>query len=139
MAISVSEQQVTWDTGSNSKSVAASGNATSDAMTKTATTLSRSITCKADNNAGTPAANARISFYALYSCGDPDGASTEEYDTPEAAELLCTINTGTNGSDPRVKTVRMQEAPAFYKIYAKNLDSTDAVTVSACVSQIISS
>lgn len=73
MAITKSETQITW-AAANNLSVAASGNGTSDAFSFDTASLLAMITLKADNN-GTPAAGDTVTFYLLYTTGDPDGAS----------------------------------------------------------------
>jgi len=127
MAVSANRVQVTWPTAANSTSVSSSGNATSEEPTLSDTAFMRTVTLKADND-GTPASGDTISFYAMYTNGDPDGASTDEFDTAAHAELLAVLDT--NGEDPAIKTVELLVTKGL-KLYAVNDSSGRAITVSA--------
>ncbi len=127
MAITKAENQITW-AAANSVSVAASGNATSDAFSFDATSLLAMITLKADNN-GTPAAGDTVTFYLLYTTGDPDGASTDEYDSTTQGTPLAMLDTSV--SDPAQTTVQICPSAKGGKIYAVNNNATRAITVSA--------
>ena len=116
-----------------SKSISASSNATSDGDTFDASCIDALIQCKADND-GTPASGDTVDFYALMTLGDPDGAGADEYATVGHAEFLCQIDTNTE--DPGEKVVNCPVGKAI-KIYAVNNSSGRAITVSACVWQII--
>lgn len=136
MALSKSETQVTWS-AANSLSVSASSTGTSDAVTIPTVALDGSISLKADHS-GTPAAGNTVEFYALYSNGDPDGASTDEFDTTEQGALLAVLDL--NADDPAQTTVPLPTVAAkSLKIYAVNNDTGDAVTVSAACYFIIES
>jgi len=127
MAITKAENQITW-AAANSVSVAASGNATSDAFSFDATSLLAMITLKADNN-GTPAAGDTVTFYLLYTTGDPDGTGADEYDTTTQGTPLAVVDTSV--SDPAQTTVQICPSAKGGKIYAVNNNATRAITVSA--------
>ncbi len=127
MAITKSETQIVWS-AANNLSVAAAGTGTSDAFTFDATSINAMITCKADNN-GTPAAGDKVDFYLLYTTGDPDGASTDEYDTTIQGAWLCTLDTNT--TDPAQSTVAVNPSAKGGKIYVKNNAGTNGITISA--------
>jgi hypothetical protein len=122
------EIQVTWS-AANSQSIAASGNATSDVFTFSTNASFGHIQLKADND-GTPAAGDTVEFYLLLSCGDPDGAGADEYDTVNHALPLGTLDT--NSEDPAIRTVNCPIVKAG-KLYAVNNSAGRAITVSACI------
>lgn len=127
MAVTHTEIQVTWS-ASNSVSVSAASAQTSDIETFDTTAVDAMITLKADNN-GTPANGDTVDFYVLYSTGDPDGASTDEFDTATQGTFLCTLNTAVD--DPAIKTVPLRTAASEFKVYAVNNAASNAITVSA--------
>ena len=140
MAITRNEVQVQWSTA-NSISVSAGGNATSDTVTINATTIQGSISLKADNN-GTAASGDTVDVYILYSNGDPDGASTDEFDSDAAdnePRWLARLDVSTAGKDPDVKTVFPSLAAKSYKIYAVSNAGTNGITVSATGTEVRSS
>lgn len=133
MAITVAETQVTWS-ASNSVSVSAGGNQTSDEVNLSATCVAAQISMKADNST-TPASDDQIDFYLLQTSGDPDGASTDEFDTVGHAQFLARLNTNTE--DPCQRTVQLPIPQKGFKIYATGADSgnTNAITVSCTITE----
>lgn len=129
MAITKAEVQITW-AAANSQSVAAGGNATSDAFTFNAAAFSAMLTVKADNN-GTPASGDTVDFYLLYTTGDPDGASTDEYDSTTQGTYLGQLDTFV--TDPAQRTITVNPSAKGGKIYAVNSSAGRAITVSAVV------
>ena len=127
MAITKSETQIQWS-AANNVSIAASGNATSDAFAFDATSFLAMITLKADNN-GTPASGDSVTCYLLYTNGDPDGTGADEYDTTTQGTLLALLDTNT--SDPAQTTVEVCPSAKGGKIYAVNNNASRAITVSA--------
>jgi len=132
MAVANNEIQVQWDSGSNSKSVTAAGTATSDAFSFSATAVDAQVTLKADN-ASTPASGDTIEFYLLATCGDPDGASTDEYPVDSDDGILLAV-LDTYANDPAVKTVGCPVAKGG-KLHARSTASSNAITVSACINE----
>ncbi len=128
MAVTKSETQITWPTAANNLSVAASSTGTSEAFTFDATSINAMIALKADNN-GTPATGDTVSFYLVYTLGDPDGSSTDEYDTTTQGTLLATVDTV--ATDPGQTTVSVNPSAKGGKIYAVNNNATRAITVAA--------
>jgi len=133
MAITKAENQIVWSTANN-LSIAAAGNGTSDAFTFNGASINAMITCKADNNT-TPAAGDTVEFYLLYTTGDPDGSSTDEYDTTIQGVLLCVLDT--NVTDPAQATVTVNPSAKGGKIYAVNKSATHAITVAATMYETI--
>lgn len=132
MALAVNEQQVTWS-AANSVSIAAGGNNTSDAVTHTSGTVFQAkIQLKADND-GTPASGDTVDFYLLESQGDPDGASTDEFDTTTQGTHLARLDTNTD--DPALTTVWVPGPLYKSKIYAVNNSGGRAITVSALIQE----
>jgi hypothetical protein len=132
MAVANNEVQVQWDSGNNSKSVSAGSTATSDAFAFSAGAVDAMATLKADN-AGTPASGDTIEFYLLATCGDPDGASTDEYPADgDEGTLLAVLDTYAN--DPAVKTVSCPVAKGG-KLYVRSNASSNAITISACINE----
>lgn len=130
MAISKSETQIQWS-AANSLSVSSSSTGTSDSASIGATVIDGSVQLKADND-GTPASGDTVDFYALFTNGDPDGASTDEFDTAEQGTLLAVLDT--NSDDPAIATVPLPTVSAkSVKIYAVNNSSGRAITVSAAL------
>ena len=133
MAISKSNTQVTWSSAT-SKSVSSSGNETSDAHTFSSNSVTAMITIKA-NPGGTPASGDTVDFFLLYTTGDPDAASSDEYDTAGHGMHIATLDTNTD--NPAIKTVEIPVSAKGFKVYAKNNDSNSAITVSAEVYETI--
>ena len=131
MAVANNEQQITWSS-SNSASVSAGGTQASDAASLSATAFAAMVTLKADND-GTPASGDTVDFYALITCGDPDGASTDEYPNDDSDGIFL-ARLDTYADDPAVATVNLPVGKAV-KLYAKNNSSGRAITVSACVNE----
>lgn len=129
MAVSETEIQVTWS-ASNSVSVSAGGNATSDAITFDETAVARQIQLKADN-ASAATSGDTITFRLLQSLGDPDGASTDEYESVGHGLLLGVLDTNTD--DPAGLVVPIPETIKSGKIYAVSGAASNSITVSATV------
>lgn len=106
MASSVNETGLTWDAGSNSKTVSSSTVVWTDAATLNAEDWDGSVQVSADN-AGTPASGDVCDVYAAWSNGDILGDSGDDFDTVEHAQFLGRLDTyGTNtpGEDPARRT-----------------------------------
>ena len=132
MAISKGLTQVTWSS-SNSTTITAGSNATSDAMTFGATSFRASLQVKADNS-GTPASGHTVDIYILYTNGTVDGAEgTDTYDTRTQGTWIATIDTNTD--DPGVHTVEINPASKGFKLYAVN-NAANSVVVSAQLYEI---
>lgn len=131
MAITRQETQVTW-TAANSVSVTAGSNQTSDEINLDASCVAAQISLKADN-AGTPASGDTISFYLLQTSGDPDGASTDEFDTVGHAILLTVLDT--NSEDPAGRTVPLPIPQKGAKLYAASAAASNSITVSATITE----
>jgi len=131
MAVANNEQQVTWSS-SNSVSVSAGSSQTSDTVTFSSAAFEGMVTLKADNNS-TPASGDTVDFYALLSCGDPDGASADEYPNDDSDGIFL-ARLDTDADDPAIATVAMPIAKGV-KIYAKSNASSNAITVSACINE----
>jgi hypothetical protein len=128
MAITTESAQVQWS-AANSVSVAASGTQTSDAVSIPDTAFAGEITLKADND-DTPSSGDTITFKILYTCGDPDGTSSDEYDTDDNAPVAAVLDT--NVDEPAVITIKLANIAAKgFKVYAKNNNASHAITVSA--------
>ena len=133
MAVSKTNTQVTWSAATD-KAVSASSNETSDAHTFTSTAVAAMVTVKA-NHGGTPASGDTVDFFLLYTTGDPDAASSDEYDTSGHGMHIATLDT--NSDNPAIKTVEIPVSAKGFKIYAKNNDSNATITVSAEVYETI--
>lgn len=133
MAITRTETQVTWSAG-NSTSVGAGNTTTSDAFTLDPTCVAAAITCKADNST-TAASDDVIYFWWVGSAGDPDGASTQEYDTTGHATLLCALDTSLE--DPAIRTVPLPPVPQDGKIVVDGATAgtTNSITCSATIEE----
>ena len=131
MAVTNNEQQVTWSS-SNSASVSAGGTQVSDTANFSATAFAAMVTLKADND-GTPASGDTVDFYALITCGDPDGAGADEYPTDDSDGIFL-ARLDTSADDPVVAAVNLPVAKAV-KLYAKNNSSGRTITVSACINE----
>ena len=134
MAITRAETQVKWST-SDSVSVTAGSNQTSDEITLDATCIAAAIHLKADNST-TPASDDIIYFWLLQTGGDPDGSSTDEYDdTAERPLFLASIDT--SNSDPGLTTVPLPLPQAHCKLYAEGASegTTNSITVSATITE----
>lgn len=134
MALSRTETQVTWPTASNSASVTAGSNATSEEFNLDATCITAQVTLKADNST-TPAADDQIYFWLLQTSGDPDGTGSDEFDTAGHAHFLGVIDT--NDEDPGQLTVPLPIPQKGGKIYAEGATAgtTNSITVSATITE----
>lgn len=133
MAISKSSTQVTWSSAT-SKSVGSSSNETSDAHTFSSNSVTAMITVKADHS-GTPASGDTVDFFLLYTTGDPDAASSDEYSSAGHGMHIASLDTNTD--DPAIKTVEIPVSAKGFKVYAKNNDPNATITVSAEVYETI--
>ena len=133
MAISKSNTQVTWSSAT-SKAVGSSSNETSDAHTFSSNSVAAMITIKADHS-GTPATGDTVDFFLLYTTGDPDAASSDEYDSVGHGMHIASLDT--NADDPAIKTVEIPVSAKGFKVYAKNNDPNATITVSAEVYETI--
>lgn len=133
MAISKSNTQVTWSSAT-SKAVGSSSNETSDAHTFSSNSVTAMITIKADHS-GTPATGDTVDFFLLYTTGDPDAASSDEYDSVGHGMHIASLDT--NADDPAIKTVEIPVSAKGFKVYAKNNDPNATITVSAEVYETI--
>jgi len=128
MAVTRNDRNVTWDTGSSSKTVSVNTRVDSDAMTFDATDIKGSIQIKADNQ-GTPAAGDTADFYIKWTT---DGST---YDTDEFAEgpyRLDTVAANTPGEDPAVMSIPVE--PGRYKGYKLSVVCAQAATRNVIVS-----
>jgi hypothetical protein len=132
MAVANNEIQVQWDSGTNSKSVSASGIAVSDAFNFSSSAVSAMITLKADNS-GTPVSGDNVECYVLLSCGDPDGSGANEYPNSDSDGFFLAL-LDTNEEDPTVVTVELPVA-AGAKIYVINNASSNSIAISACINE----
>jgi len=129
MAVTTSTVQVLWS-GAATKSIAAAGNATSDAFTIDAACIRLSAMCYGDNG-GTPASGDTATFYLLPTLGDPlnDPDSSDVYATTTQGILLGVIDTFI--TDPAAIVVEVNAAIKGGKIYAvNNIAATRAIVVS---------
>lgn len=135
MASSRSETQITWDSGSSSKSVSSGSTATSDAFSYNAEDWEAELAFSADND-GTPASGDTIDVYVAYTAGDILGDSGSDYSTTEHAEWVARLDTvaaNTPGEDPARCSVPLRTAPLGLKVIAKNNSGGRAITVRARV------
>lgn len=137
MAITRTETQVTWPTASNTASVAGTGGtATSEEFNLDATCINAQVSIKADNST-TPATNDAIDFYLLQTSGDPDGASTDEFDTTDPSHALPLGRLDTTLDDPAIMTVPLPIPQKGGKIYAVHANGSggNSITVSATITE----
>jgi len=134
MAITRTETQVTWPTAADYKDVTTGGNETSEEINLDATCISARISLKADNQS-TPASDDIIYVWLLETSGDPDGASTDEFDTIGHATLLAILNTDTE--DPAGETVQFPVPQKGAKLYAEGVTAgtTNTIRVSATITE----
>lgn len=135
MAITRTETQITWDTGSNSKSVSASSNGTSDAMSVDASCIAAQLHLYADN-AGTPAAGDTVDFYLVQTGGDPIGTGSDVYDSTHASHAVPLGRIDTNAGDPAQITVPLPLPQKAFKVYAVNNDAGSAATVGGTITEL---
>ena len=126
--LSNNEIQIDW-AGDPSVSIPFGNNATSDAFVLSANGSFAHIQIKADND-GAPAGGDVVDFFLLLTCGDPDGAVADEYDTIGHAIPLGRLDT--NVEDPALRTVNCPMVKGG-RLYAENASAGRAITVSACV------
>lgn len=125
-APTVTEVQGTWDAGSNTNSLGATSNESSDVMAINAATVQLSVQMKSFHNA-TPGAGDSVDWYARYSLGDPDGASTDEHDTVGHAQFLARLDMDLE--DPAILTMPLNPNVVSVQMYTEN-NAGEAVTCS---------
>ena len=128
MAVTKANIQVTWDGGDSDYTLTNGSVVSSDAHTFDGSAVMAMITLKADNT-GTPASGDTVDFYLLYTTGDPDGSSAEEYDTVDHGMHIASLDT--NKDDPARKTVEIPVSALGFKVYAKNNASSNSIKVSS--------
>jgi hypothetical protein len=133
MTIAISEVQLTWATATTTAVVTNGSNVTSDTATISGTAIELSAQLKADH-AGTPASGHTVDWFALYTLGDPDGASSDEFGTTGHAVFLARLDLNTE--DPAIAVTRLNPNVKALKLYAVNNGSTaTGVTVSATLQE----
>lgn len=136
MAITRNELKVLFGTN-NTVSIATVSTDTSDLITLGATTVSASITVKADN-AGTPAAGDTVDVYVVLSSGDPDGAAiADEFASEDTTHARFLGQLNTNVTDPALATFPYPVTPQAGKLYTSN-NGASSVTFSAVVEEMVS-
>lgn len=133
MAITKTENQVTWS-ASNSVSVSTGGTQTSDVVTLDDTCMLATIHMKADNST-TPASDDQLYVWVLQTGGDPDGASTDEYDSTSGARLLAILDT--NDQDPYLTSADLPVTNDSLKIYVEGstAGTTNSITFSCTITE----
>lgn len=136
MAIGRTELQVLWSSASSLALATATWAGLSDAMTQAVATIKATIECKADMTTGTPASGDYVDFFVSSSLGDPDGASTAEYESAGHDQFLGRVDLNTD--DPGIFVVEFPVPVLSFKIRALcgGLATTDVATVSATVLQL---
>lgn len=148
MAIAIAERQVTWPTAQNSASVSAGGNQTSEDVDLDDACIDAEIQMKAEYTGGAPAADDIIYFWLLRTHGDPDGAGSDEFDTPPQAAgeaggatllAVADLNKGeTSGSGKKILlTKTLPVTSKTLQLFAEGLTagSSNTITVSATISE----
>lgn len=131
MALSRSEQQITWS-AANSKSVAAGATENADDYAPNAAAYDLLVTVKADN-AGTAASGDAVDIYAFYK-NDPDGDATAEYDN--AGGYLGTLDTYSEGSGGTVKKSFGCVPAGSIRFVAVSKTASNGITVSIVVTEM---
>ena len=132
MAVSKAGQQVTFSSA-NSVAVSADSQTTSDSITLSSNSVAAQITLKSDHS-GSPSSGDTVDFYILYSTGDLDGLTTDEFDTSGHALHLAILDL--NVEDPAQKTVDIPVSAKSFKIYIDNNGSL-SITCSAEIYETI--
>lgn len=133
MAITRTETQVTWPTASNTGSLTASSNLTSETVTLDQTCFQAQIHLYA-NNTGTIGAGDTVDFYIIQTGGDPIGTSSDVLDNTNVAHSRWLARIDTNAANPAQVTVPLPLPQKNFKIYAVN-NSADAVTIGATITE----
>ena len=133
MAVSKAGQQVTFSSA-NSVAVSADSQTTSDAITLSSNGVAAQITLKSAHSGSTSSGDT-VDFYILYSTGDPDGSTTDEFDTSGNALHLAILDL--NIEDPAQKTVDIPVSAKSFKIYIDNNSSASSITCSAEIYETI--
>ena len=133
MAVSTNSIQVTWG-GSNSTSVAAGGTANSDTITFSDSAIYAELMVKADNE-GTPADGDTLDVY-LQKIADPDADSSN--DTESTGTFLVQLDTY-GDADPSVRVISIPVGFANARLHVENNAGSNAITVSATITEKTSS
>lgn len=127
MAVSKSSTQVTFSSA-NSILVSGDSQVTSDSISLSSNSIAAQLSLKADHSS-TPTTGDTVDFYILYSTGDPDGSTIDEFDTPEHGLHVCILNL--NLEDPAQKTVDIPVSAKSFKIYVDNNSASGDITCSS--------
>jgi len=106
MAITRAQTQVTWSSAS-SITLSTNTQTSADAFALDDTCIGFFLTCSIDNS-GTPSSGDTATFKIRWSTGDILGDSGNDFDTPEHAEYVATLDTvaaNTPGEDPSRRTI----------------------------------
>ena len=123
MAWSKTETQIQW-ASADTKSVAAGGTETSDALTLQADTVNAFLKCYASNDA-TAASGDDVAVAIQYG-GDPNADGTENYDS--LGDFV--TNLDTNEADPAVRTIPIVPIQGeTLQIAATNNAGSNSITV----------
>lgn len=135
MAITHNEVKITWDTGSNTDTIATATATSSDDFSFNTAAVAAGITLKADNQ-GTPASGDTVDFYLLYSAGDPDAAaSADEFASTNHPVWIGQIDTN-DGINPAVLSVgNIDVTFKKMRLYTVN-NGASTVIVGAVVTEI---
>ena len=120
MAVSKAGQQVTFSSA-NSLAVSGDSQATSDTIALSSNSVAAQMPLKSDHS-GSPLSGDTVDFYILYSTGDPDGSTSDEFDTSGHALHLAILDL--NVEDPAQKTVDIPVSAKSFKIYVDNNSAT---------------
>ena len=133
MAIGNNELQVVWSSVNYKDLTSGTPTATSDQFTFSTAAYAGMITLKADNQ-GTPASGDTVEFYALLSCGDPDGSASAEFPNDDSDGIFLAI-LDTNADDPAIATVKIPVEARYGRLYAKSGATSNTIRVSACINE----
>ena len=113
MGVSVNRIQVTWPTSSNTGTLTASGNLTSEAITLSGTAIERELVINTVNASAQTAGNSVAVYWQGQ--GDPDGDSTVEPDA--STYILARIDVVTWSDRPyRVPLIAVATAGKLYLV-----------------------
>lgn len=134
MAVSKGELQVKWNSTADEWTIDPVTNTTrtSEALSFSATAFAAQISCYVEDSSGTPADGDTVTFYIMYSTGDPDATGGDSFDDAMHAQKLCTLDVFNPSESEMQKTVPI--IPGYKcKIYAVAAGGTAVYTIAAKV------
>ena len=131
MAITHNESQIQWS-AANTVNVASTASSTSDSYTAATTGIAYMLSLRA-NNVVTPVDGDTIEFRALYSVGDTDQDTAEDFDSTIHGTRLLLLDTFLE--NPTQATIPLPLGFSKLRLWTQN-NAANNVVISARISEV---